>query len=296
MSERERRRRRLRRARNAGAGARRRCCRAPGYEVAAAPDRTRVRHPRRGRRCGLRCAGVAPDGRVQRRGLHRRRPRRERARPGLRRERARAREHGAGRRRARAPRSSTTRPTSCSTASASAPTTSSIRRRRRGSTRARRWRATSGWPPRDPRHFIVRVGCLYGTAGATSRRRSCAACAPARPMRADRERRRLADLGAGGGARSSAALASTEHYGLYHCTSQGETSWADFARSWPPSWACPRDRVQGAADLGAAHEGPAPAARRSSTTACCAGAASTRMSTWQDGAARAFIVRERGSA
>jgi dTDP-4-dehydrorhamnose reductase len=43
---------------------------------------------------------------------------------------------------------------------------------------------------------------------------------------------------------ASAALARTEHYGLYHCTANGETSWADYARFLAAELGLPEDRVQ----------------------------------------------------
>jgi dTDP-4-dehydrorhamnose reductase len=46
-------------------------------------------------------------------------------------------------------------------------------------------------------------------------------------------------------ARVSAALAATPHFGLYHCTANGETSWADYARFLATELALPDDRVQG---------------------------------------------------
>src|SRR5262249_39067831 len=44
-------------------------------------------------------------------------------------------------------------------------------------------------------------------------------------------------------ARVSAALAATEHFGLYHCTSSGETSWADYARFLAAALGLPASRV-----------------------------------------------------
>ena len=45
----------------------------------------------------------------------------------------------------------------------------------------------------------------------------------------------------------SIALAATEHHGLYHCTAQGETTWADFAREAADLMGVPAERVQAVA-------------------------------------------------
>jgi dTDP-4-dehydrorhamnose reductase len=95
-----------------------------------------------------------------------------------------------------------------------------------------------------PRLFTVRVGCLYGRNGrnfpSTIERRLRAG----ETIRADRERAGsptwVRDV-----ARVSAALARTEAYGTYHCTSQGETSWADFARFVATKLGLPEARVEG---------------------------------------------------
>ena len=88
----------------------------------------------------------------------------------------------------RARRSFTTRPTSCSTASCRAPTTRAIRRRRRGPTRARRWRATRAVAAATPRHFILRVGCLYGRGGRNFPSTIVRRLRAGETIRADRER------------------------------------------------------------------------------------------------------------
>ena len=45
----------------------------------------------------------------------------------------------------------------------------------------------------------------------------------------------------------SAALATTPHHGLYHCTAHGETTWADFARLAASLVGVPAERVQAVA-------------------------------------------------
>jgi dTDP-4-dehydrorhamnose reductase len=90
--------------------------------------------------------------------------------------------------------------------------------------------------------FILRVGCLYGRGGrnfpSTVARRLLAG----ETIKADRDRRGspswVRDV-----ARVSSKLAQTEHYGLYHCTSSGETSWAGYARFIASELGVPEDRV-----------------------------------------------------
>lgn len=80
-----------------------------------------------------------------------------------------------------------------------------------------------------PRHFILRVGCLYGHGGRNFPSTIVRRLRAGETIRADRDR-----LGSPTWVREvaavSEALARTDHFGLYHCTSQGETSWANFAR------------------------------------------------------------------
>jgi len=96
------------------------------------------------------------------------------------------------------------------------------------------------------RLFIVRVGCLYGHGGrnfpSTILRRLLAG----ETIRADRERLGtptwVRDV-----ARVSADLARTDLFGLYHCTSAGETSWADYAHFLAVELGLDDVRVQGMA-------------------------------------------------
>ena len=74
----------------------------------------------------------------------------------------------------------------------------------------------------NPRHFILRVGCLYGHGGRNFPSTIVRRLRAGETIRADKDRvgsptwvREVAAV--------SAALAKTEHYGLYHCTAQGET-------------------------------------------------------------------------
>ena len=143
------------------------------------------------------------------------------------------RERGGGptRSRARPPpqarRWSTTRPTSSSTASRPAPTTRRIRRPQ-GSYARSKVAGDAAVADVAARHFILRVGCLYGRSGRNFPSTIVRRLRKGETIRADCER-----LGSPTWvrevARVSAALAATDHYGLYHCTSQGETTWAAFA-------------------------------------------------------------------
>ena len=94
----------------------------------------------------------------------------------------------------------------------------------------------------NPRHFILRVGCLYGHGGrnfpSTIPGRLCAG----ETLRVDRDRlasptwvREVATV--------SAALASSTHFGLYHATAHGETTWAGFARRCAALLGVPAERV-----------------------------------------------------
>jgi dTDP-4-dehydrorhamnose reductase len=79
------------------------------------------------------------------------------------------------------------------------------------------------------RLFTVRVGCLYGKGGRNFPSTIVRRLRAGETVRADKDR-----LGSPTWVRDvsrvSAALARTDAYGTYHCTSQGETSWSDYAR------------------------------------------------------------------
>jgi dTDP-4-dehydrorhamnose reductase len=95
----------------------------------------------------------------------------------------------------------------------------------------------------NPRHFIVRVGCLYGRGGRNFPSMIIPRLRAGQAVRADRERMAsptwIRDVAA-----VSIALAATEHHGLYHCTAQGETTWADFACLAAALLGVPVDRVE----------------------------------------------------
>jgi dTDP-4-dehydrorhamnose reductase len=94
------------------------------------------------------------------------------------------------------------------------------------------------------RHFILRVGCLYGHGGRNFPSTIVRRLRAGETVRADRER-----LGSPTWVRDvaavSAALAKTDHYGLFHATSQGATSWSDFAAQAAEILGIAGDKVQG---------------------------------------------------
>lgn len=93
------------------------------------------------------------------------------------------------------------------------------------------------------RLFVVRVGWLYGHGGRNFPSTIMQRLAKGEVVRADRER-----VGAPTWVRDvasvSGALAHTEYFGLYHCTSTGETTWADYARFVAAELGLPDDRVE----------------------------------------------------
>jgi dTDP-4-dehydrorhamnose reductase len=107
------------------------------------------------------------------------------------------------------------------------------------------------------RVFILRVGCLYGRNGrnfpSTMRRRIQAG----ETIRAERDRLGsptwVRDV-----ARVSEALARTDAFGLYHCTSGGETTWVDYARFLAEELGHPGSRVEALPPGGLALKAPRP--------------------------------------
>lgn len=141
----------------------------------------------------------------------------------------------------------------------------------------------------NPRHFILRVGCLYGHGGRNFPSTIVRRLRAGESIRADRDR-----LGSPTWvrevARVSAALASTEHFGLYNCTSQGETSWANFARFAAELLGLPADRVTGVATADLPMKAPRPRRAVLDNRALRA-VGLDRLSPWQD-AVRAFVAEE----
>jgi dTDP-4-dehydrorhamnose reductase len=94
------------------------------------------------------------------------------------------------------------------------------------------------------RHFIVRVGGLYGRGGRNFASTIVARLRAGETVHAECERS-CSPTWAREVAAVSAALAKTSHFGLYHCTSHGETSWEGFARLAASILGVPAERVQG---------------------------------------------------
>jgi dTDP-4-dehydrorhamnose reductase len=93
-----------------------------------------------------------------------------------------------------------------------------------------------------PHAFVLRVGCLYGRGGRNFPSTILRRLRAGETVRADRDR-----IGSPTWVSSvvtaSAALARTEHFGLYHCTANGETSWADYASFLAAELGLPPSRV-----------------------------------------------------
>jgi dTDP-4-dehydrorhamnose reductase len=140
-----------------------------------------------------------------------------------------------------------------------------------------------------PRHFVLRVGCLYGRGGRNFPSTIVRRLRAGETVRADRERLGsptwVRDV-----ARVSAALARTTFHGLYHCTAQGETSWADFGRLAAAVLGLPADRVEGVPTSALPMKAPRPRRAILDNRALRLRGLDT-LPSWQD-ALRAFIARE----
>ncbi len=79
-----------------------------------------------------------------------------------------------------------------------------------------------------PRAFVVRVGCLYGRDGRNFPSTILRRLRAGETIKADRTRK-ASPTWVMPVVRVSAALARTNHFGLYHATANGETTWADYA-------------------------------------------------------------------
>ena len=139
------------------------------------------------------------------------------------------------------------------------------------------------------RHFILRVGCLYGRSGRNFPSTIVRRLRKGETVRADRER-----LGSPTWvrevARVSAALAATESYGLYHCTSQGETSWAAFASLAAEILGLPATKVEGVPTAALPMKAPRPR-RAILDNRRLREIGLDTLSTWQE-ALRAFATEE----
>jgi dTDP-4-dehydrorhamnose reductase len=139
------------------------------------------------------------------------------------------------------------------------------------------------------RLFTLRVGCLYGRGGRNFPSTILRRLRAGETVRADRDR-----LGSPTWvvevARVSAALARTPHFGLYHCTSQGETSWAAFASFMAAELELPASRVDPLPTSALPMKAPRPR-RAILDNRMLRLRGLDGMSSWQD-AARAFIKSE----
>ena len=139
------------------------------------------------------------------------------------------------------------------------------------------------------RLFVLRVGCLYGRGGRNFPSTILRRLRSGETVRADRERLGsptwVAEV-----ARVSAALARTQAYGLYHCTSSGETSWAAFARFMADELRLPEGRVDPLPTSALPMKAPRPRRAILDNRMLRLRGLDT-MSSWQD-AARAFINSE----
>jgi dTDP-4-dehydrorhamnose reductase len=143
------------------------------------------------------------------------------------------------------------------------------------------------------RLFTVRVGCLYGRGGRNFPSTVVRRLRAGETLRADRDRLGsptwVRDV-----ARVSAALARTNHYGLYHCTPRGETSWANFARFCAAVLGVPKSRIEAVPTSALALKVPRPRRAVLDNRMLRLRGLDT-LSSWQD-AARAFIAEETAEA
>jgi dTDP-4-dehydrorhamnose reductase len=141
----------------------------------------------------------------------------------------------------------------------------------------------------NPRHFILRVGCLYGHGGRNFPSTIVRRLRAGETIRADRDRhasptwvREVAVV--------SAAIAGTTTHGLYHCTAHGETTWADFARLAADLVGVPAERVQAVGYGDLPLKAPRPLRAILDNRALRERGLDT-LSPWQD-ALRAFVTEE----
>ncbi len=107
------------------------------------------------------------------------------------------------------------------------------------------------------RAFILRVGCVYGHSGKNFPSSLVRRLRAGETIRADRDRM-ASPTWIGAIARASVALARTNHFGLYHCTSNGETSWAAFAEFLAAELGLPDARVEALPTSGLRLKAPRP--------------------------------------
>lgn len=93
------------------------------------------------------------------------------------------------------------------------------------------------------RSFVLRVGCLYGAGGRNFPSTILQRLRRGETLRADNVRK-AGPTWVQPVVRASAVLARTEHFGLYHCTANGETTWADYARFLARQLGVPESKVE----------------------------------------------------
>jgi dTDP-4-dehydrorhamnose reductase len=139
------------------------------------------------------------------------------------------------------------------------------------------------------RLFTVRVGCLYGRGGRNFPSTIVRRLRAGETVRADKDR-----LGSPTWVREvsrvSAALARTQAFGTYHCTSQGETSWAAYAHFAAAELGLPETRVEGLPTSALPMKAPRPR-RAILDNRMLRLHGLDAMSTWQD-ALRGFIASD----
>ncbi len=90
--------------------------------------------------------------------------------------------------------------------------------------------------------YVLRVGCLYGVGGKNFPSTILDRLRRGESIKADAERKG-SPTWVVPVVETSAALARTEHFGLYHSTANGETTWADYARFLAGKLGLPDDNV-----------------------------------------------------
>jgi dTDP-4-dehydrorhamnose reductase len=143
----------------------------------------------------------------------------------------------------------------------------------------------------NPRHFILRVGCVYGRGGRNFPSTMVRRLRAGETLRVDRDRR-ASPTWVREPARLSAALARSEHFGLYHCTAQGETTWAEFARRIAAHLGLPETSVEPVPTAALREAAPRPRRAILDNRALRAQGLAT-LSAWQDGLA-AYLAEEAG--
>ncbi|MFL5306376.1 MAG: dTDP-4-dehydrorhamnose reductase, partial [Polyangia bacterium] len=144
-----------------------------------------------------------------------------------------------------------------------------------------------------PRHFILRVGCVYGRGGRNFPSTIVRRLLAGEGLRVDAERR-VSPTWVREVALVSIALAATSHFGLYHCTAHGETTWADFARAVAGALGLPDARIDPVSDAGLALAARRPRRAVLDTRMLRERGLARLLSPW-DQALRAYVAEETGT-